>query len=111
MVTLEFDADVIGVTLDGRSVADRPLSNSGTGSPLTLTFWNPPTRGFDLTLDVQGSMAPQVTARASTPGLPPIPGMAYRGRPPDTMTISTDPASIEQDSSTLVSKSFTFQTP
>ena len=34
--------------------------------------------------------------------------MTYRERPPDTMPISADPASIEQDSSTLVTKSFTF---
>ena len=31
----------------------RPVLNSGRASSWTLNFWNPPTRGFDLTLDVR----------------------------------------------------------
>jgi hypothetical protein len=52
-----------------------------------------------------------VTARTGTPGLRSIPGTAYRERPPHTMPISPDPATIEQDSSTVISKTFTFATP
>jgi hypothetical protein len=111
LIVLEAGSEVRGVTVDGRPVADRPLSNSSRVSPWTLNFWNPPAGGFDLTLEVQGTAPLRVTARASTPGLPPIAGTAYRDRPPDTMPISADPASIEQDSSTVVSKSFSFVTP
>jgi hypothetical protein len=111
LIVLETGSEVGRVTVDGRPVADRPLSSGSRVSPWTLSFWNPPTRGFDLTLEVQGTAPLRVTARASTPGLPPIPDAAHRNRPPDTMPISADPASIEQDSSTVVSKSFSFVTP
>jgi hypothetical protein len=110
-IVLETGAEVAHVTIDGKPVADRPLSVSSRVSPWTLNFWNPPTRGFDLTLEAQGNAALRVTARASTPGLPRIPGTVYRDRPSDTMPISANPASIEQDSSTVVSKSFSFVTP
>jgi hypothetical protein len=58
-----------------------------------------------------GTAAVRVTARTGTPGLRSIPGTAYRERPPHTMPISHDPATIEQDSSTVISKTFTFATP
>jgi hypothetical protein len=64
-----------------------------------------------LTLLITLAAAAGGVAAGGTPGLAPIPGTAYRDRPPDTMPISADPASIEQDSSTVVSKSFSFVTP
>ena len=111
LIVLEADLEIIDVTIDGTPVATRPVSNSGRASSWTLNFWNPPAQGFDLTLEVKGTAALRITARASTPGLPAIPGTAYRERPPDTMPISADPASIEQDSSTVVSRSFSFGAP
>ena len=106
LIVLELDHEITGVTVNGTPVATRPVLNSGRASSWTLNFWNPPAQGFDLTLDVRSTAALRVTARASTPGLPQIPGTAYRERPPDTMPISADPASIEQDSSTVVTRSF-----
>ena len=112
LIVLETASEVIGATIDGKPVADRPvLNSSAVPPPWTLTFWNPPTRGFDLTLKLRTTAAVRVTARASTPGLPSTPGTADRDRPPDTMPITTDPLSIEQDSSTVVSKSFSFVAP
>jgi hypothetical protein len=99
------------VTIDGTPVATRPVLSSGRAPSWTMNFWNPPAQGFDVTLEVKGTAALRVIARASTPGLPPIPGTAYRERPPDTMPISANPASIEQDSSTVVSRSFRFGVP
>ncbi len=106
LIVLEVEHEVTDVTIAGTPVATRPLLISGRASSWTLNFWNPPAQGFDLTLDVRSTAALRVTARASTPGLPQIPGTAYRERPPDTMPISADPASIEQDSSTVVTRSF-----
>ena len=111
LIVLETDVEVTDVTIDGRPVADRPLTNSSASPPWSLTFWNPPTRGFDLTLQVRGAEAIRITARAAIPGLPSIPGTVYRGRPPETMPITADSASIEQDSSTVVTKSFDFVAP
>ena len=109
LIVLETDVEVIDATIDGKPVADRPMCEQRQVPPWTLNFWNPPAQGFDLTLKVTGTAALRVTARASTPGLPPIPGTAYRERPPDTMPISADPASIEQDSSTVVSRILQFR--
>ncbi len=106
LIVLEVEHEVTDVTIAGTPVPTRPLLISGRASSWTLNFWNPPAQGFDLTLDVRSTAALRVTARASTPGLPQIPGTAYRERPPDTMPISADPASIEQDSSTVVTRSF-----
>jgi hypothetical protein len=111
LIVVEAESEIAGVIIDGTPVAERSLSNSGRVSPWTLNFWNPPGRGFDLTLKVQDSAALRLTVRVSTPGLPRIPGTTYRDRPPDVMPISADPASIEQDSSTVVSKSYSFMTP
>ena len=111
LIVLEGEFEITKVTIDGAPVANRPLSNGGQVSAWTLNFWNPPAQGFDLTVDVKSTAAVRVTARASTPGLPTIPGTAYRERPPDTMPISADPASIEQDSSTVVSRSFKLVVP
>jgi hypothetical protein len=108
LIVLEVDHEITDVTIDGTPVATRPVLNSGRASSWTLNFWNPPAQGFDLTLDVRSTAALRVTARASTPGLPQIPGTAYWERPPDTMPISADPATIEQDSSTVVTRSFSF---
>ena len=111
LIVLETGSEVIGAAIDGKRVADRPMLNRSAVTPWTLTFWNPPTRGFDLTMNLRTTAALRVTARAATPGLPPIPGTADRKRPPETMPITTDPLSIEQDSSTVVSKSFSFVAP
>ncbi len=111
LIVLEADLEVIGATIDGTPVGNRPLYDTSPGSPWTLNFWNPPAQGFDLILDVKGTRIVRVTARASTPGLPPIPGIAYRERPSNTMPISASPAAIEQDSSTVVSRSFSLVTP
>jgi len=108
---LEADHDVVSATIDSTPVASRPLYATSPGSPWTLNFWNPPAHGFDVALEVKGTGNVRVTARASTPGLPPIPGTAYVERPPDTMPISASPAAIEQDSSTVVSRSFSLVKP
>ena len=108
IIMVELGSEVVGATLDGKPVPDRPLANSSSASPWSINIWNPPKQGFDLRLQIRGSGPLRVTARAGTPGLPPIPDMAYRERPPETMPISGDPASIEQDSSTVVTKSFNF---
>jgi hypothetical protein len=111
LIVLEADLEITDVTIDGTPVATRPVLGSGRAPSWTLNFWNPPSEGFDLTLEVKGTADLRVAARASTPGLPPIPGTADRKRPPNTMPISENPASLEQDSSTLVSRSFSFVTP
>jgi hypothetical protein len=111
LIVLEADLEITDVTIDGTPVATRPVLSSGRAPSWTMNFWNPPAQGFDVTLEVKGTAALRVIARASTPGLPPIPGTAYRERPPDTMPISANPASIEQDSSTVVSRSFRFGVP
>ena len=111
LIVLETELEITRGDHRRQAGRDRPLSNSSQVSPWTLNFWNPPAQGFDLTLEVKSAAALRVTARASTPGLPPIPGTAYRERPPDTMAISADPASIEQDSSTVVSRTFSLVPP
>jgi hypothetical protein len=108
MILLEVGSEVVGATLDGKPVPDRPLANDSSVSPWSINFWNPPARGFELRLKIRDTGPIRVTARAGTPGLPPIPDTVYRDRPPETMPISANPASIEQDSSTVVTKSFNF---
>jgi len=108
VVTADAAAQVVGAEIDGKRVSEEPLFNIGGLSAWTLIYWNPPAEGVDLTLEVKGTEPLTITARAGTPGLPAIPGQAYRDRPPDTMPIATDPATVVQDSSTVVSKSFTF---
>jgi hypothetical protein len=95
----------VGVTVDAGPVADRPLSNSSQVSPGTEL--NPPARGLAL-LEIRENAFPGhrsgINARPAAD-----PGTAWdRAR---TMPISADPASIGQDSSTVVSKSFGFVTP
>lgn len=109
LVVLEADAEaqVVGAVVDEKRIPEDPLHDRGP-SAWTLHYWNPPSGGVELTLEVKGSEPLTITARAGTPGLPDIPGKSYRDRPPDTMPIAYDPASVEQDSSTVVSKSFTF---
>ena len=110
VVTADADAQVVGATVNGKRVAEETLHDGGIPA-WTLNYWNPPSEGVDLTLEVKGTEPLTVTARAGTPGLPTIPGKAYRDRPPDTMPVALDPATVEQDSSTVVSKSFTFAAP
>jgi hypothetical protein len=108
LIVVETEAQVVDAKIGGKRIPEEPLIKNVGGSAWTLNYWNPPPEGLDLTLEVQGTQPPTITARAGTPGLPDIPGETYRDRPPDTMPIASDPASIEQDSSTVVSKSFTF---
>jgi hypothetical protein len=111
LIVLETDLEVTDATINGAPVANRPLAYSSQVLPWTLSFWNPPSQGFDVTLKVAGNGALRVTARASTPGLPPIPGTVYRERPQDTMPVSANPATIEQESSTAVSRTFSLVKP
>ena len=111
VIALEVAPEVGGVAIDDRWVADHPMMKRGASTTWTFTFWNAPARGLDHRLQVPVTPAVRVTATTGTPGLPSIPGTAYRERPPNTMPISPDPATIEQDSSTVISKTFTFATP
>ena len=108
LIIVEADAQVVGAKIGGKRIPEEPLIKNGGGPAWTLNYWNPHSEGLDLTLEVQGAKPLAITARSGTPGLPDIPGKTYRDRPPDTMPVASDPASIEQDSSTVVSKSFTF---
>ena len=108
LIVVETEARVVSAKLGGERIPEEPLIENGGGSTWTLNYWDPPSGGLDLTLEIQGTGPPTITARSGTPGLPDVPGETYGDRPPDTMPIAADPASIEQDSSTVVSKSFTF---
>jgi hypothetical protein len=101
------EAQVVGATVNKKRIPEEPLHDGGP-SAWTLNYWDPPSEGVELTLEVKGTEPLTITARSETPGLPAIPGKSYRDRPPDTMPIALDPASVEQDNSTVVSKSFTF---
>jgi hypothetical protein len=109
-IMVQAGSEVVGVAIDGKPVPNQPVQNGSGSSIWTLNFWNPPKRGIELTLHVAVSGPVRVTAWVATPGLPALHGTVYRDRPPETMPISGDPATIEQDSSTVVSKSFTFPT-
>ena len=99
----------MGVKIDGKRVSEESLQDGGI--PVwTLNYWNPPLQGIELALEVKGTEPLTITARTGTPGLPSIPGKTYRDRPPDTMPKSRNSITAEQDSSTVVSKSFTFAT-
>ncbi len=111
LIVLETDLEITDATIDGTPVATRPMAYSSQVLSWTLNFWNPPAQGFDLTLEVKGTGALRVTARASTPGLPAIPGTAYRERPPDTMPISANPAIDRTGLLDGVSRSFSFGAP
>jgi hypothetical protein len=112
VIALEVTPEVAAVAIDDKSVAERPVMKGiGSAAAWTLTFWNPRPQGLDVRMQVPGAAAVHITARTGTPGLPALPGTMHRTRPPDTMAVSHDPATIEQDSSTVVSKSFTFATP
>ncbi|MGH3144372.1 MAG: M20/M25/M40 family metallo-hydrolase, partial [Rubrobacter sp.] len=104
LVVVEADAQIVGAVVNG----ERLPQETGGIPALTLHYWNPPSEGVDLTLEVKGAGPLTLTARAGTPGLPAIPGETYRDRPPDTMPIAWNSPTVEQDSSTVVSKSFTF---
>jgi hypothetical protein len=104
LVVVEADAQIVGVVVDG----ERLPEEAGGIPALTLHYWNPPSEGVDLILEIKGTEPLTLTARAGTPGLPHIPGKPYRDRPPDTMPIAWNSPTVEQDSSTVVSKSFTF---
>jgi hypothetical protein len=108
VVEADAEAQVVGAAVNGKRVPEEPLITNGGLPTWTLNYWNPPSEGVDVTLEVKGTEPLTITARSGTPGLPAIPGKEYRDRPPDTMPIALDPASVEQDSSTVVSKSFTF---
>jgi Peptidase family M28 len=107
VVEADAEAQVVGATVNEKRIPEEPLHDGGPPA-WTLNYWNPPSEGVELTLEVKGAEPLTITARAGTPGLPAIPGKSYRDRPPDAMPIALDPASVEQDSSTVVSKSFTF---
>jgi hypothetical protein len=104
VVVVETDAQVVGAAVNG----ERLPEESGEIPAWTLNYWDPPSEGVDITLEVKGAEPLTITARAGTPGLPNIPGKTYRDRPPDTMPIAWNSTTVEQDSSTVVSKSFTF---
>ena len=95
-VVLDTEAEVVGAAVNGQPL---PHTTSRTGGPprWTLTYWNPPPDGVELTLAVAGTEPLTLTATAGTPGLPPVPGMASPQRPPDML-----PAHEDQ---TLVSRS------
>ena len=107
VVEADAEAQVVDATVNEKRIPEEPLHDRGP-SAWILHYWNPSSEGIDLILEVKGAEPLTITARAGTPGLPDIPGKSYRDRPPDTMPIALDPASVEQDSSTVVSKSFTF---
>jgi MFS family permease len=107
VVEADAEAQVVDATVNEKRIPEEPLHHGGPPE-WTLNYWNPPSEGVELTLEVKGTEPLTITARAGTPGLPAIPGKSYRDRPPDTMPIALNPASVEQDSSTVVSKSFTF---
>jgi hypothetical protein len=107
LVVVEADAQVVGAKIEGKRVSEETLHDGGIPT-WALNYWNPRSRGFDLTLEVKDAGPLTVTARAGTPGLPDIPGKSYRDRPPDTMPITINSPTIGQDDSTVVSKSFTF---
>jgi Peptidase family M28 len=107
VVVVEADAvaQVVGAAVNGES-----LPEATGGIPAwTLNYWNPRSEGVDLALEVKGAGPLTITARSGTPGLPDIPGKRYRDRPPDMMPIAWNSPMVEQDSSTVVSKSFTFE--
>jgi hypothetical protein len=99
------EANVMGAVVSGKRLEPLPGVQR---SIWILHYWNPPSEGIELTLEIQGTGSLTLTARAGTPGLPAIPGKEYRDRPPDTMPIAWNTPLVEQDSSTVVSKSFTF---
>ena len=107
VVRADAEAQVVGAAVNGKRISEETLHDGGIPA-WTLHYWNPPSEGLDLTLEVKGTEPLTITARSGTPGLPAIPGKSYPDRPPDTMPIALDPATVEQDSSTVVSKSFTF---
>ena len=107
-VTADAEAQIVGAEIDGKRVPDEPLDN-GDPSGRTFNYWSTPPEGLDLTLEVKGTEPLTITARSGTPGLPDIPGKTYRDRPPDMMPIAWNSPMVEQDSSTVVSKSFTFE--
>jgi hypothetical protein len=98
------EAQVVGAAVNG----ERLPEVAGGMPEWTLNYWDPPSGGVELTLEVKGAGPLTITARAGTPGLPDIPAKTYRDRPPDMMPIAWNSPLIEQDSSTVVSKSFTF---
>ena len=104
LIVVEADAQIVGAVVNG----ERLPGETGGVPALTLHYWNPPSEGVDLVLEIKGTEPLSLTARAGTPGLPDIPDKSYRGRPPDTMPIAWNSPTVEQDSSTVVSKSFTF---
>jgi hypothetical protein len=106
VVVVETDAQVVGAAVNGEHLPEV----TGGIPTWTLNYWDPPSEGVELALEVKGAGPLTLTARAGTPGLPKIPGKTYRDRPPDMMPIAWNSPLIEQDSSTVVSKSFTFAT-
>ena len=105
VVVVETDTQVMGAAVNG----ERLPEVTGGMPEWILNYWNPPSEGLDLTLEVKGAGPLTITARAGMPGLPAIPGKTYRDRPPDMMPIAWNSPLVEQDSSTVVSKSFTFE--
>ena len=104
VAVVEAEAQVVGADVNG----ERLPETTQRIPAWTLNYWDPPAEGVDLTLEIKGGEPLILTARAGTPGLPAIPGKTYRVRPPDMMPIAWNSPLIEQDSSTVVSKSFTF---
>jgi hypothetical protein len=109
LIVVEADAaaNVVGAAVNGK----RLDALAGARLPgWILNYWNPPSEGVELILEIKGTGPLTLTARAGTPGLPTIPGQTYRDRPPDTMPIAWNSPLVEQDRSTGVIKSFTFAT-
>ncbi len=107
LLVVETKEQVVDAKIDGKRVSKEPLHDGGIPA-WTLNYWSPPSEGLDLTLKVKDTEPTTITARVGTPGLPSIPGKTYRDRPPNTMPMSRNSINVEQDSSTVVSKSFTF---
>ena len=105
VVVVETDTQVMGAAVNGESLPEV----TGGMPEWILNYWDPPSEGVELTLEVKGAGPLTITARSGTPGLPDIPGKTYRDRPPDMMPIAWNSPMVEQDSSTVVSKSFTFE--
>ena len=103
-------ARVIWVAVDKARVTEAQVNGKKiAGSrPLPVGEWSlvyvaPPATGLLLTLEVNASSSPVVRVFQDCEGLPALPGIAFKPRPPDLMPT---PFSLPLDSSTVVSKTF-----
>jgi hypothetical protein len=93
-MAVPFGVTVLGSSIDGKSPGDR-ITNGWTG-----WYWNAPASGFDLELKLatQGPFA--LTVIDQTAGLPTMPELSIKPRPPGTMPTPF----LFFDSTTLVRK-------